>query len=235
MTSRVCNDISVAHGHQVLSITMIDELLSQVQSEWIFCVITGKKYVFVLMQVPSSTEKYQYIGSRSRGLASATFPCCRLDWGHIAVVISDNPHLYIALSFWFDQLNIIICLGICLSWRSSQIWVVPFCVVFTPVCFVFSSRWIAVYFSYSMDWSIGLHQPSVCASKLAGTNHFFQVDILSWRSCYHKHPSKEWRFCLQRQVFSPSSRLILLLLLCLISFADVVQHIWFFSRLHIVL
>ena len=108
MTSRVCNDISVAHGHQVLSIIMIDELLSQVQSEWIFCVITGKKYVFVLMQVPSSTEKYQYIGSRSLGLASATFPCCRLDWGHITVVISDNPHLYIALSFWFDQLNIMI-------------------------------------------------------------------------------------------------------------------------------
>ena len=108
MTSRVCNDISVAHGHQVISIIMIDELLSQIQSEWIFCGITGKKYVFVLMQVPSSTEKYQYIGSRSLGLASATFPCCRLDWGHITVVISDNPHLYIALSFWFDQLNIMI-------------------------------------------------------------------------------------------------------------------------------
>ena len=140
----------------------------------------------------------------SLGLASAMFPCCWLDWGHIAVVISDNPHLYIALSFWFDQLNIILCLGICVSWSSSQIWVVPFGVVFTPVCFVFSSRWIAVSFSYSMDWSIGLHQPSVCASKLVGTNHFFQVDMLSWRSCYHKHPSKEWSCCLQRQIFSPS-------------------------------
>ena len=222
MTSRVFNDISVAHGHQVLSITLIDELLSQVQREWIFCVINGKKYVFVLMQVPSSTEKYKYIGSRSLGLASATFPCCWLDWGHIAVVISDKPHLYnvIALSFWFDQLNIMICLGICLSWSSSHIWVVPFCVVFTPVCFVFSSRWIAVSFTCNMDWTIWLRQLSVCACKLVGTNHFFQVDILSWRSCYHKHPRKEWRCCHQRQVFSPSSRLI--------SFADVVQHIWVF-------
>ena len=33
----------------------------------------NRPYVFVLMQVPSSTEKYQYIGSRSLGLASATF------------------------------------------------------------------------------------------------------------------------------------------------------------------
>ena len=33
MPSRVCNDISVANGRQVLNIIMIDELLSQVQSE----------------------------------------------------------------------------------------------------------------------------------------------------------------------------------------------------------
>ncbi len=133
----------------------------------------------------------------------------------------------IALSFWFYQLNIMICLGLCRSWSSSQIWVVPFCVVFTPVCFVFSRRWIAVSFSCSMDWPIGLDQRSVCASKLVGANHFFQVDLLSWRSCYHKHPGNEWRCCLQRQVFSPSFRLI--------AFADIIHHIWvFFSSLHIV-
>ena len=62
------------------------------------------------LQIPSSTENTIYIGSRSFGLASATFPCGWLDWGSIAVVISDNTHLYISLSFWFDQLNIMICL-----------------------------------------------------------------------------------------------------------------------------
>ena len=38
--SRVCNDISVGHGHQVLRLTLIGELLSQEKSERIFCIIT---------------------------------------------------------------------------------------------------------------------------------------------------------------------------------------------------
>ena len=40
MKSRVCNDISVGHGHQVLRLTLIGELLSQEKSERIFCIIT---------------------------------------------------------------------------------------------------------------------------------------------------------------------------------------------------
>ena len=35
-----CNDISVGHGHQVLRLTLIGELLSQEKSERIFCIIT---------------------------------------------------------------------------------------------------------------------------------------------------------------------------------------------------
>ncbi len=228
MTSRVCNDISVAHGHQVLSIIMIDELLSQVQSEWIFlchywkeiCVCPDASSIFY-RKIPLYRIAFTWTSLSDVPLL--------LTWlGTHCCSYQRHPHLYIALSFWFDQLTIMICLGICVSWSCSQIWVVPFCVVFTSICFVFSSRWIAVSFSCSMDWSIWLHQRSVCACKRVGTNHFFQADILCLRSCYHKHPSKEWHCCLQRQVFNPSSRLI--------SFADVVQHIWFFiPRLNIVL
>ena len=47
MKSRVCNDISVGHGHQVLRLTLSGELLSQEKSERIFCIITRNECVFV--------------------------------------------------------------------------------------------------------------------------------------------------------------------------------------------
>ena len=74
MTSRVCNDISVGQGHQLLMITLIDELLSQVK--------------ILFFRVSESVVSLL-------GLASATFTCGLLHWEHmyIAVVTSDNPHL----------------------------------------------------------------------------------------------------------------------------------------------
>ena len=55
------HDIFPGHSHQVLSITLIDELLSQVQSERIFYVITCKKCDFV----PDASPIYYNVGSGS--------------------------------------------------------------------------------------------------------------------------------------------------------------------------
>ena len=227
MTSRVCNDISVAHRHQVLSITMIGELLSQVLSEWIFCVITGKKYVFFLMQVPSSTEKYQYIGSRSLGLATATFPCCWLYWGHIAVVISDNPHLYIALirstqhysmPRYLPFLKFFTYMG---STVLCRVHTGLLCVLQQVDRCIFQLQYGLIHRVAS---TLGLcRQTRGYQSLLPG--RYPRLKIVLSQTPQQRVTLLSSEACLQPQPFRP---LLLLLVLCLISFADVVQHIWVF-------
>ena len=99
MKSRVCNDISVGHGHQVLRHTLIGELLSQEKSERIFCIIT---VCLFLMQIPSSKKRYMiaFPWTCIFSVVSASCPQGLLDWEHrvlylSAITLTCNPELLI--------------------------------------------------------------------------------------------------------------------------------------------
>lgn len=53
------------------------------------------------------------------------------------------------------------------------------------------------FISYKTNWWTLFHQHQVYIYKLVGTDHFLQGNVLSKRSCFHRHPSKK------RQNFLP--------------------------------
>ena len=92
-------------------------------------------------------------------------------------------------------------------------------VVCTPVCFVFKSPYLPVV--VSTDPSGCINARFVHVNSWIPITYSRSISSLEYRAITNT-PANSDVCCLQRQVFSPSFRLI--------SFADVIQHIWVFFK-----